>query len=598
MTLFLVTLLLASVALSPFSLDLALSPRLTLLATGLALVFIQWSRGRTGITTRTDAGLVSLIAFTVLNVAAIFWSLNTAEALFECSRVVLFTILVLTAGWFLNEKEDVLRVSKLASILVFISLAVLAWQAAGIHSIGKEALYSLTGLNAHKNLVSSFLFLLLYFVSYGWKNSGRGWNYFFVAALVVSLLLIGFLRTKAVWTGLLTGGFVYVALYLVRNRKAGGKAIWVLGAATLIAANLFYSLLLPGILDNALGRDGEKTKFSAAMARIDEERLVLWDKTYHVISKDPLIGVGPGNWQVHFPDATLTGIWRAEDLNFTFQRPHNDFLWVISETGYTGFNLLLVFLLFVLFGLVRSLQAATDASLKADISLCAAALCGYAIIAFFDFPKERIEHLAWLALLTGRARSFFTDEVPVRAKWTRLSTPSLLVPALILLAIAFIGWKRHEGEMQTREVYDSRQRGNQYAIIAAGQKAESFAYTVDPTSVPLAWYTGNGYASLGQFAPALEEFRRAYRFNPYNRNVLNDLGSALAMIGQPDSAKVMYREAARISPRFDDAKLNMAALLIRENKFGEAGQWLNSLMHDSERRTAYERIVKMNTLSP
>jgi Tfp pilus assembly protein PilF len=63
------------------------------------------------------------------------------------------------------------------------------------------------------------------------------------------------------------------------------------------------------------------------------------------------------------------------------------------------------------------------------------------------------------------------------------------------------------------------------------------------------------------------------------------------MKGDTAGAKKYYAESARISPRFDDAKLNLAAIYISEQNYNRADSLLDSLFHDSERRTSYQRIV-------
>ena len=72
----------------------------------------------------------------------------------------------------------------------------------------------------------------------------------------------------------------------------------------------------------------EKTEFQFTKKE-DQERVVLWKKTVQLIAEKPVFGYGGGNWQIAFPKTGLNEIWRAEDLNVTFQRPHNDFLWII-----------------------------------------------------------------------------------------------------------------------------------------------------------------------------------------------------------------------------------------------------------------------------
>jgi len=330
--------------------------------------------------------------------------------------------------------------------------------------------------------------------------------------------------------------------------------------------------------------------------KLEEERLILWDKTYHLIKKRPVTGVGMGNWQVHLPDATLSGLWRGEDLNYTFQRPHNDFLWILSETGIIGFNLFLIFLFSVLFLLVRSLYIIPhDTFHVLDILFCIAFIAGYYTISFFDFPRERIEHGIWINLILGFAYYQVKMILPIRQFFSlKIRRTKFLVATVILLFISFIGLLRFNGEFFMRRLLIYKSSNRLPETISAGSSALSFAYTIDATSIPVTWYTGNAKASLGRYEEAQKDFLNAYKLTPFNKNVLNDLGSSYVFTNDVLRAKTYYEEAARISPRFDDPKLNLAAMYINAQDFKTADFWLKSLMHNSERRTGYENIVKLS----
>ena len=168
---------------------------------------------------------------------------------------------------------------------------------------------------------------------------------------------------------------------------------------------------------------------------------------------------------------------------------------------------------------------------------------------------------------------------------------SLFVLVIAVTLIFGIGLFRYNGEYFTRKLYDAKSRDDKSGIIKCGKKAVNFVYTLDPTSVPISWYMGNAYSSVGDFQNAYAELKKAYLLNPFNRNVVNDLGSVFAVTGKADSAKIYYREASRISPRFDDPKLNLVAIYINEKDFRRADSCLKTLLHDSERRTKYQQLV-------
>jgi tetratricopeptide (TPR) repeat protein len=157
--------------------------------------------------------------------------------------------------------------------------------------------------------------------------------------------------------------------------------------------------------------------------------------------------------------------------------------------------------------------------------------------------------------------------------------------------LVLVGIYRYQGEFFTRKMYDQKRLNNNIGVIKEAKKAINFTYSIDPTSIPIKWYTGNSYAILGNLVQAKSDFKNAYLLNPYNRNVINDLASSYVNINQLDSAKYFYIKASRISPRFDDPKLNLAAVYFNEKEFKKADSCLQTLLHDSERRTKYQTLI-------
>ena len=300
-----------------------------------------------------------------------------------------------------------------------------------------------------------------------------------------------------------------------------------------------------------------------------------------------------GNWQVHLPDATLSGLWRGEDLNYTFQRPHNDFLWILSETGFIGFNLFLLFLFSILFLLISILARITsDEFLKFDVMLCLAFIVGYYVISFFDFPRERIEHGIWINMILGFAYYLIKSNSSLKTFFS-LNVGKLQFASVtgLLVFICMIGFLRFKGEFFTRRLLIYKANNELLNVVSSGNAAESFAYSLDATSIPVRWYTANAKATLGKFEEAQKDFIRAFQLTPYNKNVLNDLGSSYVYTNDVLKAKSYYEEALRISPRYDDPKLNLISMYINAKDFKTASAMLKTLLHDSERRKKYEELV-------
>jgi O-antigen ligase len=578
--LFTVGLFLTAVAFSDSILDSTLLPRLA----GFALFsfFILWLYFRKGeIQIKKAYSLKIYLAYVLFVWLSMFWCINFSEALLECSRVTLaFICFIIYLGLTSEEKVQLQNnMTWLSILLVLIGTVVAISQFAKVDFAVKETYYQLKGINGHKNLFASFLFLNLFFLSRKFENENKKQRWIRMLAIILSVTLIALLRTKAVYIGLTVTALLYFTLQIfpmLEQRVSLVKKLTI----TLITLFLFVGFIVwiaPTIIQRALTLNTEIAEGRSGV-EFDGERLMLWQKTYGMFKKNPLIGTGAGNWQIHFPNETLEGMWRAEDLNVSFQRPHNDVLWILSETGIIGLTL---FFAFIFSLLVRSFFIKNHQ--------CFAWIIGFLVISFFDFPKERMEHLVWLNLIL--AMSYEQRNTENAAAFFSLKKTHITLMIILTSSIIFILAYRMKGEYYTRKLYEASLKREHFQTIEYSRKALSKVYSVDPTSIPVKWYSGNAFASIGNFQEAFISLKEAYKMNPYSRNVLNDLGSAYAKLGITDTAKALYTEAARISPRFDEAKLNLAALLIHDRNYQSADSCLNTLFHDSERRSQYQKIV-------
>ncbi len=592
-TLFLFGIFISCFIFSPFVLDFTLTPRF--ITFSLFICLSLYFLSRTGFAFKVDIDFILLfyILYVLFCTALIFYSVNTAESLFEVCKLLLGLFAFLFTYFALKQSPDyfIHALLKFSVIVVFIGLAFACYQFAGLN---KESLYLITGLNGHKNLYSSFLFLNLFFLVKTIYTLSKPWKIAAFITIFFTLVVIALLRTKAVWIGCGVALLASVALHLYASgKKKFAVQFYLVLIISVLIANVFFLFVLQPIISKGINYNAKIDPSLSSKKELDNERLILWDKSYGMFKKHPVIGVGPGNWQIHFPDQTLNGLWRAEDLNFTFQRPHNDLLWILCETGIIGFNLFLLFLFSLLLFLEKTLRlSAKGSEIGRNLILSISFIIGFFTISFFDFPKERMEHIIWINIIFGISYFYIKQNNFLRSIWHfTASKQSFNLPITLFLFLVVVGIFRYRGEFFTRKMYDHKNKGQNDQLILAAKKAQSFAYSIDPTSVPLLWYTGNAYASIGNYEQARWDFINARELNPYNRNVVNDLASSFTFNKEIFQAKKYYREASRISPRFDGPKLNLTAIYINEKNYKAADSCLKTLFHDSERRTNYQRMV-------
>ena len=97
-------------------------------------------------------------------------------------------------------------------------------------------------------------------------------------------------------------------------------------------------------------------------------------------------------------------------------------------------------------------------------------------------------------------------------------------------------------------------------------KIENVFYTIDPFSFPVLWHRAIALFNNEQYEESNKMFRQCAEITPYNLNVLNDLASSFYVIGNSDSALYYYNKALEISPRFEEALINKAAILLNNGR--------------------------------
>jgi tetratricopeptide (TPR) repeat protein len=95
-------------------------------------------------------------------------------------------------------------------------------------------------------------------------------------------------------------------------------------------------------------------------------------------------------------------------------------------------------------------------------------------------------------------------------------------------------------------------------------------YSVDPLSIPLFWYKGVALFSSEKINSAKIEFKNAYKIDPYNIHILNNLASSYEKLGDHKNAEIYYKKALKISSHFEETLLNLAAIYYNEKRYDEA----------------------------
>lgn len=520
---------------------------------------------------------IFLVAYVVFQGLSILQAFNQPDALYESLKLFLMVSCYFLIKLLLKtNKEKVFQAiaigAFLATLIAFFMSIEDLFAAFRMRVSFSSANYTIEGLFGHKNMLSNWFLFLIPLNALGFFIQNKIPKIFFKLTLGIQLIMIGLLMTRAVYLGFLVSGILYFLILKLRTEKTKKSVQFVLYSVLSVLA---VSTLLVFFNKFPTLIEFDTTKSSSVI-----ERILVWKKTFGIISDNFWLGVGAGNWKIWLPNEGLEGLRRTLDGSIVFSRPHNDYLGVWAEIGTFGFLSFLAILIF-------SIKAAwnklfENETLNKPLLLAFFGLITYLIISFFDFPKERIEANIALAL--------FLSIISIEAK-SKINQSSIKVNPKIIFVFAIpilifaccFSMVRFESETNMRKAMEAKDKGDQIGLRSFTNRATNQFYLADNNGIPVCWYTGIAHFNLNEKKQAIQCFKNAFKQNPFNFNVANNAGTAFFLEGDYAEAEKLYLETLRINPFFDDAKLNLAACFVNTGQKEKAIFWLDKVNTNSSR---------------
>ncbi len=581
-------LILGSVLILPFfyiesALDPVLVPRFLLLSVILFLAAVIILIRSVGKQDRFDFAFLSrtivpvMAGYAVMSGISLTQSHVLSEGVFDLLKIILALLTFVAFMIVLTEDTGSVRtISKAVTITggCLSIIAIFQYFQIGFGWIpGNVIPY---GTMANKNLLSSALFLMSPFVLYNWHKSGRTWRWISISSVTLIFYVLAISQTRAVWAAAAVSLLLTACIAALARRRQGklvaGRPPALRRIAPVAAVVMLVSLLslltfsLYQVVDTPVEN---RTLINTTDASL-RQRAVLWGKSLEMIADNPLLGVGIGSWKIHIPSYGTEGLTSESGVTF-FQRPHNDFLWVLTETGLASLVLyLMIFLLTIYYGYrtIRETSSQDDAVLA---PLMLIGIIGFLVISFFSYPKERIVHPLFAMLTVSVIVSMFHRAHPTNR--VRSGRNTALIGIMMLLCTGcclLVGGYRLSSEMHTKRALTERFVGNWKTVLSEIDMAASPLSRLDPTSTPLAWYRGEANFSMNDIDAAFDDFEKAYRISPYHIHVLNNLAACYEIKGDRLSAIELYGKALEISPFFEGTLVNLAAVYYNTGNYSEA----------------------------
>ncbi len=554
-------------------LDNTLVPRQLYTSAALIIVLLFMWRDKWLEKFSPGAILLFFLGFVLINMLSVTVAINPVESWAISSRYALAFAYLAIALMLLRAKK--ISASDLVfGIVIFggITALITLFNLFKTMASGDffADIYSVTGTFGHKNLLSSALMLSFPFAVMGTTILTKpGWRKFslFLALLLVAEMFV--LRTRGVWLSMFVATFVTLIAYFLVSKKKKTKGVfpfkWVgIGAvmAVIILIGLFSS---EGVQDSVSDRSNL------------DRRLVFWQNSLSMIRDNPVMGVGAGNWRIEFPKYGLSSLdENRSDYQLGssvhqgithIQRPHNDYLWVWTESGILGLLFFLGIFVVALWRLLRNLRSMeTPAEMAMEMSLLFG-LVAYLTFSITDFPLERTTHN--ILLMSLLALVFRKELQPGKFQFSIARIFPLLLLALgFSLFISGYRWQGDKYSLKVTEAYNSR---NVPVMVRNAEEGINAFYNMDPFANPLRYYTSLGKIVQNNPAEALQDGLEALEVHPYNIIVLNHVGNLYKQRGDNEQALKYYLQATDISVMYEAAQLNKAEI------YAQRQEWVNAM---------------------
>ena len=561
-------------------------------------------------------------AWILFSVISLSLSSNPIEGIFDIIKTVYLPVLVsFTLVLLILEPDSLSKITKflVASALLLAAIAVFQYVKEVVLSseilfdeYGRQTpiIYKVRGFMAHKNLLSIAFALLLPFSLFGVFRFKSLWKYISIFSTVSILVLIVILRTRSVWVGAMAAvGVTILVLMFLGQRFGIGKRI----QTAIIVVGIVGLLSVIGIIFMSQGTSSNpyvKQLQSIVNPKSEQNvhRINIWKTTLDMIMEKPIFGYGPGNWKLHAPKYHNGRFTRENELNW--QRPHNDYLWVLAEKGVFGFLIyygIFTIIFYFLLTVIRRSEA-FDERLFALFLIIGITI--YLAASFFDFPYERIYHNVLLSVIFGVA--FYLYSRCSQIKSMTMSRKFLFLPIVVggfgvvyasqcvnqevhlRIARDHTNYMKAQAEMgKTLNAQTIQYHWKQ--ILQHAELAQKPLKNLDPQANPIYSYEGLAYVNMAQFAKGITVLLKAHEQHPSNINVLNNLGAAYFKLVDFDKALCYLEKSYKIFPS-KDAVTNLSAVYYKLERYQEAYDTILSFPEEERSEQMRNNLIAIERL--
>lgn len=505
------------------------------------------------------------LAFVFLCGISLFAAKNTSLVYTKFTEIVIVFCLFINLTILLKDKLDLLYK---ITIIVGISAFLQAWlQLCNFIIIPRHAsiidlLHAMKGNTGNINILAASLTIKVPFLLLGITYYDGYKKWFLLVALFSVSAVIFLTGARTPLINLFLIYTVYI-IYLLKGSLSKSNFIRII---YLIIPVLIAVLFVNSIFE----KSKDKERYASLENRVSQinaddasskARLTFWGNAIKMSEKNPIFGIGLGNYQVEsIPYERTTSNDSTVSLH-----AHNDFLEILAETGiFNGLIYLSIFIYLLIINLKKIIKPnSNEKQLIAILTLML--LIVYGIDSFFNFPMYRPTMAIFFSLIL--ALSLVNTEIdqilPSNKISFKIIASIIIIVSLLTSCSAFIIYKASNLEyliasddinMNTKGVLSGDEVVN---------KMPAYPNTLS-SSESFYEYAGIYYVREKNYEKALNCFSKASKINGYAGRIEFYKQVISKHKGNIDSAYIYSKQAFYLRPRNYDIFNNAIKFAISQ----------------------------------
>lgn len=287
-----------------------------------------------------------------------------------------------------------------------------------------------------------------------------------VAGATAALVLT---RSRAAWVAAAAVMVIFLVAFIASRaiRTSGRIRVRTLFLTIVAGGAVAAALLIPNTL--RWRSDNPYLDSVRGVASYDEGsgrgRLIQYERSMRMMLARPILGIGPGNWPVRYPEYAVRrdpSLDPSEGGTTYNPWPSSDWVAFLSERGLAGGGLMMAIVLSIALAGLRDMRSAADPDEALRGTALVATLAGASVSGLFD----AVLLLGAPALLVWSALGALYPTEPTRAAGSAAPRSIPAVAILAVLVVTFAGSLRSIAQVAAMELHD---RGDRTALRLAAR---------------------------------------------------------------------------------------------------------------------------------